>query len=241
MSQRTIVITGAGGSVGLSLVKEFVQSDRCVVHAVERSEPGCIPLLELSRTHGNIKLFVADVRDDVVMDMALDGAEILIHCAAMKRVDIGNIAPEELASQNVTSFVAIARRAKLRKVSKFLFCSTDKSTNPTSVMGASKLLLERISHFASNDQTRFAAVRFGNILGSTGSMIPRMVCHSVRDRLIQLTDPHMTRYVMTNGQAVDLIRFALKDMKGGEIYCPVLPAVNIRNVVEVVSEIVMAE
>ena len=238
MLSRIIVVTGAGGTVGLSLVKHFAKSNKNTIHAIEYSEAGCVPLLELSRTHKNIHIFPADVRDDTMMYMALDGADNLIHCAAMKRVDLGNFAPEEIAKQNVDSFVSLARMAKIKKVKRFLFCSTDKTTKPTSVMGASKLLLEKIVHFASDENTHFAAVRFGNILGSTGSVIPRMVYCALHDQKIYLTDRYMTRYVMTNDQVVQLINFAMGEMRGGEIYCPILPAVRIQRIAEIVRNII---
>ncbi len=236
--KKIITITGAGGTVGLILVEHFLGLGRNIeVRAIERSEIAMSNLIDISRNSSNLKNFLIDLNSSVDLEDVIKGSDVIIHCAALKHVSVGATFPEELAIQNVCSFGNIVRLAKKYEVKKVLLCSTDKAATPTSVMGASKLLLEKIVCFSSNKKTAFAAVRFGNILNSSGSIIPKIISRLNKKEDIKIVDNKMTRYVLLHTDVIKLIEYALHKMKGGEIFIPNVNSVMIVDLVKTIVEI----
>src|SRR2546426_1859516 len=141
------VVTGAGGSVGSSLARHLLWSrPEIVVRAVERSEIAIAALLEIAEFEPRLHVVMGDVSDLRTLEDAVRGAQVVVHCAALKRIDVGAIFPGEMASQNVQNFVNVVKIAKRHSVERVMVCSSDKAATPSSVMAASKLLIERIAH-----------------------------------------------------------------------------------------------
>lgn len=234
--KKIIVITGAGGTVGYRLVKYFLSFNNIEIRAIDKSEIAIASLLDLNEGE-KLKTYLLDINNINDLGNIIKNSSIIIHCAALKHLRTGVIFPEELATQNILNFCNIVKMAKKYKVKKVLLCSTDKAATPTSVMGASKLLMERILHFSSNCDTKFAAVRFGNIVNSSGSIIPKIIFQLSAKKEVRITNRKMTRYLMLENDFLDLIRYALDNMKGGEIFIPDTVSVNIGDLADVVIEL----
>jgi FlaA1/EpsC-like NDP-sugar epimerase len=150
---------------------------------------------------------------------------------------VGSIFPEELAYQNVNCFCNIVKAVKKNKVKKILLCSTDKSSTPTSVMGASKLLLEKIACFSSDEFSKFSSVRFGNILNSSGSIIPRVISKLKSRERIDINHMDMTRYFLTENDFLNLVNYAINNMCGREIFIPKVRSLKIYDLVTVLVDL----
>lgn len=235
--KEIIIITGAGGTVGMSLVKFFLKTHPSTeIRAIERSEIAASQLIDLARDNKNLKVFLADLINYPKTEDIMAGSHTVIHCAALKHVRVGSLFPDELARQNVNCFCNVASAAKKHKIRKVLLCSSDKASTPTSVMGASKLLLEKIACFSSDSSTKFATVRFGNILNSSGSIIPKIISRLASGETICLNHKDMTRYILTESEFLNLIDFSLVNMQGGEIFIPKARSVKISDLVEILIE-----
>lgn len=214
--KQIIAITGAGGTVGMSLTKYFLKiNPEAEIRAIERSETAVFQLIDLAKENINLKVFLVDLINYPDAEEALRGSNVIIHCAALKHVVVGFSFSEELARQNVNCFCNIVKIAKKYKVGKVLLCSTDKSSTPTSVMGASKLLLEKIAHFSSDEFSKFSSIRFGNILNSSGSIIPRVMTKLTNGERVDINHKDMTRYVIIEDDFLNLISYSLDNMQGG--------------------------
>ncbi len=236
MEKTTILITGAGGSVGQMLLAHFVKDPSLQIRALERSEQAIAELLHLYKDNKNIELYFADLMQPETLSEPLSGCDIVIHCAAYKHVNIGKAFPTQQVQENITAFCNILNLSRRAKIKKFLFCSTDKAATPTSVMGSTKYLLEQICMNATTPSFTAAAVRFGNILWSNGSLLPLIEKKIMADQDITLNHEQMTRYLMHKHEVIDLILFALENMRGGEIFTYNAVAASIKDVMEVVLE-----
>ncbi len=206
------------------------------IRAIDRSEIAIASLLDFDEAE-KLKTYLLDVNNIDGLENIIKNSSIIIHCVALKHVRTGVFFPDESALQNILNFCNIVKIAKKYKVKKVLLCSTDKAATPTSVMGASKLLMERILYFSSNRDTKFAAVRFGNIVNSFGSIIPKIIFQLDTEKKIKITNREMTRYLMFENDFLDLVRHALDNMKGGEIFIPKTISVKIGDLVDAVIEL----
>ncbi|HSX29635.1 MAG TPA: polysaccharide biosynthesis protein [Candidatus Saccharimonadales bacterium] len=234
---NTLFITGAGGSVGQSLIKYFLSNNPKIrIKALERSEMAMAELLALYGNNQRVKPILADLLDFKGLQHELQGCDAVIHCAALKHVIIGKFYPERQAYENVTAFYNIISAAKAAGVPKFIFCSTDKAAQPTGVMGASKHLLEFICRDSATPTFNTATVRFANIIGSNGSLL-RVIDSRIKDGAdIVLRDERMTRFFLRQENAIALIDYALNHAHLGEIFVRDTPAARIKDVMEVVLE-----
>ncbi len=236
MKNKTILLTGAGGTVGQMLMSDLTKNPFYEIHALERSEQAMAELLNQYGDNKKVKLYLADLLRLESIKEPLDGCEIVIHCAALKHVKIGNTFPTQQAQENLNGFSNILNLARIAGVNKFLFCSTDKAATPTSVMGATKYLLEQICITASTATFNTAAVRFGNILWSSGSLLPLVEKRLAAGQDILLTDKRMTRYLMHQNEVLNLIKFALDTMDGQEIFTYQAHAARVNDILEVAIE-----
>lgn len=237
MEHKRAVITGACGTVGSALVGKFINQKNLKLCLFDNNEE---QLFWFSRrllkhpNYGNLRFFLGDIRDENRMIQAFSGADVIYHCAALKHVRLNELNPFESIKTNVLGVENVINAAVYNKVSKVIFASSDKSVNPTSSMGASKLLGERLMIAANNvvgDQnTAFSCVRFGNILNSSGSVIPIFREQLQRNEALTITDPSMTRFVITMQSALDLILFAESKMIGGEIFIANMGAAGIMDI-----------
>lgn len=236
MQKYTVLITGAGGTVGQMLMAHYSRQPDVNILALERSEQAMAKLVNLYGEHPSVKLHLADLLHPTSFQDIVNGCDAVVHCAALKHVLIGKRFPERQARENVDAFCNIFQWARLARVKKFLLCSTDKAATPTSVMGATKYLLERICISGSTENFCASAVRFANVIGSNGSLLPSIKAQLSEGRDVVLRNPQMTRYFMHQTDTVALIQFALENMVGGEVFTYDTPAALVKDVIEVVLD-----
>lgn len=231
----SILITGATGTFGRAFLRRVLQPGNTYgrVVAFSRDEVKQAQLYDEFGHAPGFKLFLGDVRDSQRLGMALRGVDTVVHAAALKRVDAGAYSPSEMVATNVLGTMNVVNAAIQNGVQRVIVVSSDKAVNPTNIYGASKYLAEcygvQANAYGYPTGTRIAAVRYGNILGSRGSVV-----YVWREQLRQgkaptVTDARMTRFVMTIEHAVELVLFALANMQGGEVFLPKLPSATIND------------
>ena len=232
----TVAITGGTGSLGRALTRRLLREDVRAIRIISRDEAKHAAMAS-QFSDERIKYLIGDVRDRDRLDIAFDGVNIVVHAAALKRVEQAELHPLEFVATNVRGTENVLRAARDSKVARVLTISTDKACQPVTLYGATKMLAERITVAAnvySPNGTRYSAVRYGNVTGSRGSLVPLLLEQRKTGR-VTITDDKMTRFWMRMSEAVDLVIFAVEHMKGGEIYVPRCPSVAIRDVLSAVA------
>jgi UDP-N-acetylglucosamine 4,6-dehydratase len=226
----SILITGGAGFFGRAFVGRALNHglyDRICIYS--RDEAKHAAMREQYPGEDRLRYFVGDVRDERRLWRALDGVQHVVHAAALKRVEVGEYDPGELAKTNVLGTLNVIDACQLTGVRKMVALSSDKACDPINAYGASKLMAEKIVLAANNARGAtgpiFAVTRYGNVAGSTGSVIPvwrRLLAQG--EQLLPVTDPEATRFWMHAEQAVRLVLDTLDVMIGGELAIPTLPA-----------------
>lgn len=187
------------------------------------------------RDRPDIRFLIGDIRDRARLDRAIEGVDVVFHCAALKHVESGEYNPFEATQTNVVGTQNVIDACLANGVRTMILTSSDKAANPTSVMGATKLLAEKLVTAATNyrgrHQTIFASVRFGNVLGSRGSAVELFSRQVAAGGPVTVTDPAMTRFVMTPERAVELALVAARIAHGGEVFVFKMPAVRLADLV----------
>ena len=234
---KTILITGGTGSLGRKLTKRILEQDPKKLIIFSRDE---FKQSEMAREYPEPRYFLGDVRDEKRLIQALHGVDYVIHAAALKQVPALEYNPEEAVKTNVIGTQNLIDVALDEEVDKFITVSTDKSVNPESVMGATKLLAERLTisanYYKGKRKTAFSCVRFGNVLGTRGSVVPLFKEQLKNDKRITITDPDMTRFIMSPNQAVKLMLRVAKVSLGGEIFILKMPALKVYDLASVLIE-----
>jgi FlaA1/EpsC-like NDP-sugar epimerase len=219
-----VLVTGAAGSIGAELVRQIARLAGCEIVALDVNETGLFELEEEVRRHvpgASLRTLVADVRDGAKMDWVMSSVlpRSVYHAAAYKHVPMMERDVDEAVKTNVLGTMVLAERAVRHGVEEFVLISTDKAVEPSSVMGASKRIAEMIAHMLSRrGRTRFLSVRFGNVLGSRGSLIP-IIQEQIRNGgPVTLTHPDMTRFFMSPAEAVLLVLQASLSRKPYGLY-----------------------
>lgn len=212
MRNKRILVTGAAGSIGSEAVRQLSKDNK--IYGLDINEMG---LHALKRQLG-INVRVGDIRNRETLRNVFDDfrPEVVIHAAALKSVDMLEYVPSEAIETNIVGTQNVLDYAKIYETKKFVFISTDKAVNPKTIMGTSKLMGERMT---VNSGKGFVAVRFGNVLGSTGSLMGIWQEQINEGKPITITDPKMMRYFMTIPEAVGLILEAASIGSGGEVIC----------------------
>lgn len=227
-----ILITGGTGSLGKALVKALLHvnpPDRLVVLSRDEWKQH-----EMRREfkHPCMRYFIGDVRDRNRLYRAFDGIDIVIHAAAMKQVPTAEYNPFEAIKTNILGAQNVIDAAIDRKVKKIVALSSDKAVNPINLYGATKLCSDKLfvaaNHYSGKHNTRFSVVRYGNVVGSRGSVIPLFKIQTARGTL-SITDKRMTRFWITLDKAADFVLECLEHMNGGEIFIPKIPSMRIRD------------
>lgn len=215
---KRILITGFAGSIGEELTRQLVQHNK--VYGVDLNETGVVDLIEELKQDGHwIEGRVGDIRDEKTLgDIFSDfKPQVVFHAAALKHVSEGEKVPREYVNTNIIGTLNVIEHAKRWEcVEKFVFISTDKAVQSSSIMGATKRVSEII---VRNQGKGFVVVRFGNVLGSRGSVIPLWQKAVEEGKTIKVTDKRMERFMMTIPEAVSLVLQAAEKGKGGEIFC----------------------
>ena len=222
---KTLLVTGAAGSIGSEIVRKLSEHDASLIICVDFSESALYDLQqELNRKHPDVgyKFILADIRNEEMMENLFDefNPHIIYHAAAYKHVPLMEQFPWQAVQTNVFGTFNLVKLAVRFKAEKFVFISSDKAVNPTSVMGATKRLAEIIvqSFSSTLNSTRFVVTRFGNVLGSNGSVVPLFKKQIQNGGPVTVTHPEMTRYFMTIAEACQLVLEASVMAEGGEVF-----------------------
>src|SRR5438552_10721868 len=228
-SGATILLTGGTGSFGNAFVRRVVQdAPDAVIRIYSRDE---LKQSEMLARFGDehLRFLIGDVRDRSRMTRAAHGVDLVVHAAAMKQVPACEYNPFEAVRTNVLGAQHVVDAAIDAGVPKVVALSTDKAVNPVNLYGATKLCAEKIfvqgNAYAAQSTTRLACVRYGNVVGSRGSVVPLFEMQREDGRLT-ITDERMTRFWITLDAALDLVLYALEHMAGGEIFIPKIPSMR---------------
>jgi UDP-N-acetylglucosamine 4,6-dehydratase len=234
----TILLTGGTGSFGNAFVRHVISAvPDATIRVYSRDE---LKQSEMRAVYGDdqVRYFVGDIRDKERMFRAAEGADIIVHAAAMKQVAACEYNPFEAVRTNVNGAQNVVDVAIDAHVSKVIALSTDKAVNPVNLYGATKLCAEKIiiqgNAYAAQSETRLACVRYGNVVGSRGSVIPLFRKQAENGRLT-VTDERMTRFWITLEEAVDLVLYAIDHMVGGEVFIPKIPSMRLADLAEVIA------
>jgi len=237
---KRILITGGTGTVGQKLVHRLLDFDPSVIRIYSRDETKQFQMGQNLGERSNLRYFIGDVRDEKRLEMAMEDIDIIFHLAALKHVTSCEYNPFEAINTNVYGSQNVINTAMKVNAEKVIFTSTDKAVNPTSTMGATKLMAEKLftaaNYYKGKRRTIFASVRFGNVLGSRGSVVPLFKKQLLNGEKITLTSRKMTRFVMSLREAVDFIFKATYLARGGEVFVPKMPVVRIIDLVEVIEK-----
>lgn len=241
LSGKVILVTGGTGSFGHEFVRTCLDHHRPKkVIIFSRDE---LKQFEMRRAfpeqrYPNLRFFIGDIRDRERLYRALDGVDIVVHAAALKQVPACEYNPIEAIRTNVLGATNLVDAAIDRGVKRVLALSTDKAANPVNLYGATKLCSDKLfiagNHYTGPHETRFSVVRYGNVLGSRGSVVPFFANARAQGNL-PVTDVRMTRFIITLPQGVDFVIDNLARMKGGEIFVPKIPSVGILDIAKAVA------
>ncbi len=230
LSGASILVTGGTGSFGRAFVGRLLESaDPRRVAVFSRDE---WKQNEMAKAFPDkrLRFFLGDVRDKDRLLRAFDGVDIVVHAAALKQIPACEYNPFEAVKTNILGAQNIVEAAIDRGVPRVVALSTDKAANPVNLYGATKLCAEKIfvngNAYVGTHPTRFACVRYGNVVGSRGSVIP-LFLEQKKKGLLTITDSRMTRFWISLKESVDLVLFALERMQGGEIFIPKIPSMKV--------------
>lgn len=235
---KTILVTGGCGSIGSQIVKQLLAYDPKTIRIFERSETAHFRLNQEIQSN-KIRNLVGDVCDAERIHQATEGVHIVFHAAAMKHVPLCEYNPFEAVRTNIIGTQNLIVAALKHKVERFISISTDKAVNPTSTMGATKLLGEKIvtnASISSGEKTKFCCVRFGNVLASSGSVIPIFEKQIREGDTVTVTSKDMTRFFMGIDDAVRLVLKASERANLGEIFILKMKALRVIELAEVLVE-----
>jgi UDP-N-acetylglucosamine 4,6-dehydratase len=237
---RTVLVTGGTGSIGSHIVASLLPLGPQALRVVSRDDSKQFDLSQRHRDAPQLRMLIGDVRSRERMTRAMSGVEMVFHAAAMKHVPACEFNPFEATETNVRGAQNVVEAALDAGVERVLAISTDKAVDPSNVMGATKLLAERLlsaaEKYKGSARTRFASVRFGNVIGSRGSLVPLIRNQVASGGPVTLTDPEMSRYMMPIDDAVRLCFDAMGRMQGGEVFILKMPRVRVGDLVEVLVE-----
>ncbi len=237
-SDKRVLVTGSCGTVGRELVRQLLENQNVEeLIGLDNNESDLFFLEQRFSSFYNSRFFLADVRDREQLTSKMKGIDIVFHTAAFKHVILCERSPFEAVQTNILGVNNIIQSAISNNVKRVIFTSSDKAVNPTNVMGTSKLMGERIMTAANSNQrenqTIFSSTRFGNVLGSRGSVIPIFKEQIRKGGPVTLTEPEMTRFIMSIEQAVQLVVDSAHLSKGGEVFVTKMPVIRIKDLAEV--------
>lgn len=234
-----ILITGGTGSFGTRFLKTVLSDhDVAAVRIYSRDELKQYNLQRELDGDGRVRFLIGDVRDVERLKMAMRGVDIVIHAAALKQVPACEYNPFEAVQTNIHGAENVVAAALANNVPRTLALSTDKAVNPVNLYGATKLAAEKIvtqgNAYAGNTPVRLATVRYGNVVGSRGSVIPLFKAQALEGQLT-ITDEEMTRFWITLDQAVEFVLNCIGLMQGGEVFVPRIPSMRVRDIADAIA------
>lgn len=239
LNNSTILITGGTGSFGHCFVPMTLAKfnpKKIIIYS--RDEMKQWEMAKLFKGDPRVRFFIGDVRDRERLYRALDGVDYVVHAAATKIVPTAEYNPFECVKTNINGAMNLIDACIDKGVKRVVALSTDKASSPINLYGATKLASDKLfvagNSYAGGHDSRFSVVRYGNVMGSRGSVIPFFL--SIKDGgVLPITDPRMTRFMITLEQGVELVWHAFDDMKGGEIYVKKIPSMKVTDVARAVA------
>ncbi len=238
LENKTILITGGTGSFGQKFTEIILKEHN--PKAVRIYDHDELSEVEMERKFNDprLRFFIGDVRDKSRLHRAMNGVDIVVHAAALKHVPICEYNPIEAVKTNIDGAVNVIDAAIDNSVEKVIAISTDKAVHPVNLYGATKMVAEKLfvqgNSYTGERKTRFSCVRYGNVLGSSGSVIP-LFLEQEKNGEITITDEKMTRFWITLEQGIRFVIKCIEIMKGGEIFIPKIPSMKIIDLAEVVA------
>ena len=237
-NNKTLLITGGTGSFGNAVLDRFLNSDVSEIRIFSRDEK---KQDDIRKKYNNSKLrfYIGDVRDINSIKTAMQKVDFVFHAAALKQVPSCEFYPMEALKTNVIGTENVLEAAILQRVKKVICLSTDKAVYPINAMGISKAMMEKVAIAKSreSDFTDICITRYGNVMGSRGSVIPLFLDQIINNQILTITDPNMTRFMMTLDDAVNLVLYAFKHGKSGEIFVQKSPASSLLILTNAIKEL----
>ena len=242
LNQKSILITGGTGSLGKALTRrifnEYPDVKRLVIFSRDEQKQFQMAQEFPKSDYPAIRFFIGDVRDKQRLVRAMNGVDYVIHAAAMKHVHIAEYNPQECIKTNVVGAENVIDACLETKVERVVALSTDKACAPINLYGATKLTSDKLFVAANNvrgkNPIRFSVVRYGNVMGSNGSVIPFFL-KKRRDGFLPITDPKMTRFNISLDEGVDMVLHALDTAWGGELFVPKIPSYRLVDVAKAIA------
>ncbi len=239
---KSVIVTGGVGSVGSEIVKCLLEMDVALVRVVDNNESALFDMETAYRDEPRAEFFHCDICDEREMTRTFTNMDLCFHSAALKHVPSCERSPFSAVSVNIVGCETVGRVALANKLQKVIFTSSDKAVNPTNVMGTTKLMGERLftaMNFLrqTESETIFACTRFGNVLGSRGSVVPLFARQIERKEPLTVTDEQMTRFVMTLRQSADLVIESMALARGGEVFITKMPVLRIKHLAETMRDL----
>ncbi|TXD83961.1 UDP-N-acetylglucosamine 4,6-dehydratase (inverting) [Subsaximicrobium wynnwilliamsii] len=240
---KSLLITGGTGSLGKALTEHILNKypdiRRLVIYSRDEQKQFQMAQEYPSETYPQIRYFIGDVRDKDRLERAFQGVDFVIHAAAMKHVHIAEYNPDECIKTNIGGAENVVAACFKTKVERVVALSTDKACAPINLYGATKLTSDKLFVAANNikgeNPIRFSVVRYGNVMGSNGSVIPFFINKKKESNTLPITDPNMTRFNISLQGGVDMVMHALEHAWGGELFVPKIPSYRITDVAEAIG------
>lgn len=239
-NNKTILITGGTGTFGHEITRVLLEKfnpKKIIIYSRDEFKQFNMKKIFSETTYPAMRYFIGDVRDKDRLLMALNGVDIVFHAAALKQVDTIEYNPFEAVKTNIYGTQNLIETALQNNVKYFIAISTDKAVSPVNLYGATKLCLEKLTISGNNysgGNTKFSVLRYGNVLGSRGSVVPLFLEQS-KNNLFTITDPNMTRFTLTINQAINFVLNCTSIMKGGEVFIPKLSSYSITQLCKIIN------
>jgi len=240
---KSILITGGTGSLGKALtahiLNKYPEVRRLIIYSRDEQKQFQMAQEYPSNKYPQIRYFIGDVRDRERLTRAFQGVDFVIHAAAMKHVHIAEYNPDECIKTNIGGAENVVDACLKTKVERVVALSTDKACAPINLYGATKLTSDKLFIAANNirgeNPIRFSVVRYGNVMGSNGSVIPFFINKKKKENTLPITDPNMTRFNISLQGGVDMVMHALEHAWGGELFVPKIPSYKIMDVANAIG------
>ena len=243
-NDKILLITGGTGSFGNAVLRRFLHTDIKEIRVFSRDEKKQEDM-RIELNHSKVKFYIGDVRNYDSIQSALDSVDFVFHAAALKQVPSCEFYPMEAVHTNVLGTENVMKAALSNKVKKVICLSTDKAVYPINAMGISKAMMEKLmvakARMTDECRTVFTGTRYGNVMASRGSVIPLFVKQIKEGKPLTVTDPNMTRFLMSLDDAVDLVLYAFSNARQGDIFVQKAPASTIMDLALAVRELFNAE
>lgn len=238
---KTILVTGGTGSIGREIVQQVLACEPAAVRILSRNENNQFAMWQQLQHHPNVRFLLGDIRDKERLVRAVEGVQVVFHAAALKHVPLCEYNPFEAVKTNVLGTQHLIEAALDHDVERLIAINTDKSVSPINTMGATKLLAEKLvaaaTLYKGPHPTICANVRFGNVIGSNGSVLPLFVEQTRRGGPLTVTDAGMVRFFMTIPQAVSLVLDAAVQARGGETFILKMPVMRVMDLARAVLDL----